>query len=568
MATADIILDNRGNQRIGVNTLMREKGLIKQVPGARYDGELKCWTTPLSYTACTQLSSVFGKAIQVGPELQAWAANRYNWAILRADMAKSDDATLGHGRESEMSPLQRLGAHFLATDNSVLADEMGSGKTVQASVALELVNRIKSGINLVVCPNAVKRSWAKHVMDWTNCTPFIVKGSATKRRAIIESAKEVPGAVLIMNWEQLRAHSRLAPYGNIRLSDDERTPKELNGIEFLVIIADEAHRAKEPKNKQTRALFALKAERRWALTGTPIANHPGDFWSILHFVDPDEWPSRGAYVDRYCQVQWNAFGGSDIIGVRYDTRAEFYHLVDRYFLRRLKSQIMGREIKKVPEVRYVELSPRHRKMYNEFRDELLLLIEDDVISATNQLAATSRLVQLSAAMLEPLEDGRFTMCEPSPKVDELINLVNDLDGEPLVVYSSSKQLAYLAAARLEKEDVSYLIATGDQGEDERANAVERFQAGEARVFIGTTGAISEGVTLTRAKVLCFLHRDWSMVKNKQAEDRIHRWGQEADEVTIVDIITEETIDERVYDVFVTKQGRLEEITRDKLKELV
>lgn len=564
MATAEIITTNAGHTRIGITTLLREKNLIKQIPGTKWDGELRLWTAHLTYTACVQLSAVFGAALEVSPALKTFARERYTDAVRRAEMAKAADAP----GDDRLSPLQRAGAAFLADGPAILADEMGSGKTVQACMAMfEMCEDGRDFHALVVAPNSTKRGWAHHADEWIGVEPFIVKGSAKKRAEVISDFWASPRGVLIMNWEQLRYHTRLARYGNIRLTDAERELKELNQIEFDVIVADECHRAKSPQAKQSRALWALRARTKWAMTGTPIANHPGDLWSILHFVDPEEWPSRSQYIDRYCVQQWNVFGGSDITGINYQTRDEFYHLIDRYFMRRLKSEVMQRTIAKVAETRYVELPPKHRRAYNEFRDELLLLLDEGAIAATNQLAATSRLVQLSAALMTETDEG-FRMIEPSPKVTELMSLIDDLDGEPLVVFSSSKQLAYLAAARCEKDGIPFLIATGDQDEDTRADAVERFQAGEARVFIGTTGAISEGVTLTRAKVLCFLQRDWSMVKNMQAEDRIHRWGQDADEVTIVNIITEDTIDERVWDVYTTKQGRLDEVTRDSLKELL
>lgn len=566
MAEADIITDNSNRQWIGVKTLFREKNLIKQVPGARYDSEMQLWKVPLSYVGAVQLSNVFGVSLDVSTTLTEWAGLAFQSRDLARTAAQQTDASLTHPRAAELSPLQRVGAAFIATTNAILADEMGSGKTVQACVALHEMSAYRT---LVICPNSVKRSWEKHTAEWTTAAPYMVYGSAKQRAAVIDAFNDHDGpAVLIMNYEQLRAHSRLAPYGNIALTEKERELKELNHVHFDVIIADEAHRIKNPKSKQTRALWALTADHRIAMTGTPIGNHPGDLWSVLHFVDPVDWPSRTQYIDRYCVVQWNPFGGSDITGVRFDKRDEFYSILDTVMLRRLKSEIMSRTIKKNAIVRYVTLLPKHRKMYNQFRDELIARIEEGLISAVNPLAATTRLVQLSAAMLREAEDGTIEMIEPSPKIDELMELIEELEGQQVVVYSASKRLLHLAQARLEEAGIPHGVITGDTDSARRGELVELFQAGKFMVMLATTGAAGEGITLTAAKTLVFLQRSWSMLQNAQAEDRIHRWGQEADEVDIVDIISEDTIDERVYDVHYVKRGRLDEVTRDSLKELL
>src|SRR5690606_32447763 len=85
--------------------------------------------------------------------------------------------------------------------------------------------------------------------------------------------------------------------------------KELNEMPFQTVILDEAHRIKEPTAKQTRACWqvmtAPDVKQVWALTGTPIANHVGDLWSIMHGVAPHEYTSKSEFVDRYAQFTWN-----------------------------------------------------------------------------------------------------------------------------------------------------------------------------------------------------------------------------------------------------------------------
>lgn len=212
---------------------------------------------------------------------------------------------------------QAVGAGFLATARQgLLSDDMGLGKTTSTLHAARAL--YEAGENpfpmLVICPNSVKPSWKREAEAWwPGLKAVVVKGSAAQRRAIMEE----PAHIYIINWESLRLHSRLAPYGSISLKrckecggEDERVTtarcevhaRELNQLKFKTVVADEAHRCKDPSAKQTRALWAIGdgAEFRFALTGTPIANAPDDLWAIMRFLSPSEFPARTRYIQRWC----------------------------------------------------------------------------------------------------------------------------------------------------------------------------------------------------------------------------------------------------------------------------
>ena len=148
---------------------MREKGLIKQVPGSRWNSELQLWTVRVSYAACRQLSAIFGKALEVSDELKAFAATGYQATLEMRALGQQQDADIfsvsGYRRAADMSGLQRVGAAFLAsTPAAILADEMGSGKTVQAAAAMDMVAVGQPEFHgLVITPNSVKRGWATHI---------------------------------------------------------------------------------------------------------------------------------------------------------------------------------------------------------------------------------------------------------------------------------------------------------------------------------------------------------------------------------------------------------------------
>jgi SNF2 family DNA or RNA helicase len=132
-----------------------------------------------------------------------------------------------------------------------------------------------------------------------------------------------------------------------------------------------------------------------------------------------------------------------------------------------------------------------------------------------------------------------------------------------VVFAQSRQLLVLAHERLEKEGISHGMVWGEQGGYERQGYIDSFQSGEIRVILCTLGAGSEAITLTAASTVCFLQRSWSMVTNRQAEDRVHRIGQGAASVTIIDMVAPGTVDENILAAIEAKGDMMEEIVRDK-----
>ena len=183
----------------------------------------------------------------------------------------------------------------------------------------------------------------------------------------------------------------------------------------------------------------------------------------------------------------------------------------------------------------------------------------------NFLTLTVRLTQLASAPLTMEADDKPVMSGPSPKVVALAELLADTAPQPMVVYSSSRQLIDLAEKRLKRDKISYVRATGKESAEERQESVTKFQDGKARVFLATTGAAGEGITLTKSSLLVHLSLPWSMVQVSQAEDRIHRWGQESDQVQIVDILSDDTIDERIADVLRHKKAMLHQLKPIDLK---
>jgi SNF2 family DNA or RNA helicase len=462
---------------------------------------------------------------------------------------------------------QRPGVAFLVTNRrAILADPMGTGKTAQMIRTLQVLSEM--GENpfpaLVVCPNSLKLStWSSELSAWApELTHQVIDGSAAQRRKQLA----VDAQVRILNWESVRLHSRLAPYGSISLTDKEKEPKELNDLGLRTVICDEAHKMKDVRAAQTRAVWAVlhEAEFRYLMTGTPIANNIGDLWSLLHGVEPTWFPARTKYLDRWADMSLNYFGGMDIHGVKDQNREEFFKVIDPLVRRIPKEAALPQLPPKLPvQIRHTPMSPKQKKMYTEMRDYLVAQL-NDLLVAPNPLSQLIRLSQFASASAEIGEDGSVRLTAPSSKVDDLEDLLEELGDEPLVVAAVSRQLIELAAERLTKLKISHGLVTGAQSIFERQDAVRRFQAGHLRVILLTLGAGAEGITLTRASRMLFMQESFSQVQNLQAEDRVHRIGSEIhDSVQIIKQITPDSMEEHRRDLLEVKGMRMEEVVRDK-----
>ena len=334
-------IDAQG-EHILISADWRYKELCKSLPGASWSASEQVWRVPLSWTTCLALRSTFRSDLEIKPTLGAWAANQLETRITPANNLRELETYEG---DEVLFPHQRAGVAFLATaKRALLADEPGLGKTAQAIRALKELNDRGEEVFpiLIVCPNTLKHNWAREFARWwPDVSTQVIKGSAVQRKKQFEQ----PAQIFIINWESLRSHSRLSPYGSISLTrcracggQDEKISenrcevhlRELNNFKFKAVIADEIHRSKDPKSKQSRALWSASgnAEIRFALTGTPIANNVVDLWSILHWISPKDWPSKTKWIDRMVDVMLNAFGGMMVLGVKPQMQDEFYKSVN------------------------------------------------------------------------------------------------------------------------------------------------------------------------------------------------------------------------------------------------
>lgn len=576
-------VDSRHPQRIVVHTNFNEKELIKRIPGSKYHGDDKFWSVPLTWVACLQLRGIFRDTLQLGDGLRRWAISeraRIDELTMLRDHIEPTDRVM-----PKLYPFQEAGVDWLdAAKFALLGDEMGTGKTIQA---LRWIHEHKHLPALVICPNSTVFNWEEEAQKWLpEATPYVIKGGQVQRRKLLAQAKADHTALVIINIEGVRGHSRLAPYGSVhlkrcatcdpKLGDPKLTatrcevhPKELNEFGFRTVIFDEAHRIKDPRSQQTRAAWAVAHDpsvmRRLAMTGTPMANDPSDLWSIVHFLDPKSHPTKSKFVDRYCLMSFNSWGGLTVVGVNPEVRTEFDNVLNPTFRRMTKDLVKLQLPPKVRSIVSVEMSAKQAKAYNDIADKLVTRLDDgQLLIAPTNLVGQTRLLQLAASYCKIGADGSVELCEPSPKIDALEDIIAEAGGKPLVVAAESRRLIELASARLTKSGVKHGLITGAVDEWDRKRALKDLDEGRIPVLMFTVKAGGTGLNMTAADTIVFLQRSFSMVDNRQAEDRVHRIGSDKHEtIQIIDIITRETVDVTVIERYMEKLLRLDEITRDR-----
>lgn len=561
---------NEDNTRINLECPFVDKDLAMTIPGARWDRTNHYCHVPLTFASCKQLRGIFEERLEIGDSLYKWALEELESRVipcleLRQSLEPSAPNELCEG----LYPFQQAGAQFLIlAKQAILADPMGSGKTVQAIAAARILNSLPA---LIVCPNSMKKTWEKELERWWPDAPtYVIEGSKKKRSEKILECLKNPGFVII-NWESMRLHSRLSPYGSLRLSEEERQPKELNQIPFRLAIADEAHRMKDPTSKQTRAVWNVghgpAVEYRWALTGTPLTNTPETLWPLLFFINEKEHPSKTAFINRYCDTAPSRWGpGLDIFGLKEETKDEFFEIFDPRF-RRMPKEVILPNLPPIQRIRkYITMGDEQRRSYRTMAEEMVT--EDDegnLIIAVNPVSKLTRLIQYSSASIR-IVDNIARLVDPSCKLDQLMaDLPDYLEAEEsIVVFAVSRQLIEMAEKRLEKKGVPFSVIKGNQTADFRQQQIDQFQDKKVPVILVVLAAGGTGITLTTGRIAIFLQRSYSYVDQSQAEARIHRIGSEGHEsIMIVDYITEGTVERHVCDMLEGKAEQLEAIVRDR-----
>jgi superfamily II DNA or RNA helicase len=464
---------------------------------------------------------------RLGAELRGGDVATEEWLARLARRPQPSAAELP--LQDQLRAYQRAGVQWLLelarwAPGAVLADEMGLGKTVQA-IAL-LLQRAAAGPALVIAPTTLLANWQNELARFApELRPLVYRGPA--RQALLGELG--PGTVLITSYEVLlrdRAH--------------------FESRSFATQVIDEAQNLRNARTSRARAVAEVQAEFRVALTGTPIENRLGDLWSLFQLIAPG------------LLGHWSRFRALFAVPIeRYDDReraARLRNLVEPFLLRRTKDDVAPELPARTEVVHTVELSAPEQQLYRAALAHARLALggrnRREREFTVHVLAELTRLRQLACHPRLVLADSRIE----STKLHVLLRLLDDIlpRGHRVLVFSQFAKHLDLIHAALSERGLSVLHLDGSTPSGERAELVERFQAGAAQVFLISLKAGGTGLNLTAADYVVHMDPWWNPAAEDQASDRAHRIGQTRP-VTIVKLVAADTIEERVLGLHAHKR---------------
>ena len=486
---------------------------------------------------------------------------------------------------AKLRPYQKEGYHWLAflyqhRLGACLADDMGLGKTLQVITLLAGIKegKIASFPNTTPTPHLVVLP-PSLLFNWENEIARFYPGLKIHFYTGKERSTEFKGADVVMTT-----------YALVR-----RDIEKLKEIPFHVIIFDEAQAVKNIYADTTGAVRRLKGYFKVVMTGTPLENHVGEYYSLIDLTLPG---LLGEYDDFKSQIhlkispsaknydpQGVVGGGNGNHGapLKISPSAKIYGApLDRsplldvilqrtrpFVLRRTKEKILKDLPPKIETDVYLDLTPKQKGLYQLTVSQIRSKIDDAYRSKTQaqaQIIALTAILKLRQLCVSP----RLIASEiddPSPKIDFLIGRLKELleAGHSALVFSQFTSFLDILEAPLKDAVIPFLRLDGSTATVKRKKLVEGFQEGEKpAVFLLSLKAGGQGLNLTKASYVFHLDPWWNPAVENQASDRAHRIGQK-NKVSIIRILMRHTIEEKMMELKKKKLALYKAVMEDDMK---
>lgn len=430
---------------------------------------------------------------------------------------------------------QKTGYRWLKTMDicgfgGILADDMGLGKTIQVLTLLadEYIVNKSDKKSLIIVPTSLIYNWENEIGKFARGLKTVsVVGAKSERTAIINQSE---ADIFITSYELLK-----------------RDVEEYDSIEFRYEILDEAQNIKNHMTNNAKAVKKIKAETRFALTGTPVENRLGELWSIFDFVMPGFLYTNKKFREKFEIPIVKNNQKEAVNGLK--------RMIAPFILRRKKEEVLKELPEKLEYNLYARMEGEQHKLYtaNAIRLKEELSTYDGGMFASNKIKFLAELTRLRQICCDPslcydeYDDG-------SAKLELCVDLVkNSIEGgHKILIFSQFTSMLQIIEKRFEEENISFYKMTGKTKREERMTIVNKFNKDSTSVFLISLKVGGTGINLTSADIVIHYDPWWNVAVQNQATDRTHRIGQEK-VVSVYKLIAKNTIEENIVNLQKSKE---------------
>lgn len=455
------------------------------------------------------------------------------------DNIKAIKPEIPHQLEKVLREYQKDGVKWLKQLDSlglggILADDMGLGKTLQVIAFVCSQNPKKPA--LVVVPSALTYNWKNEIKTFMpEEKVLIIDGNREERSILIKNVSDY--RFIITSYPILR-----------------RDINNFCKIDFSYCFIDEAQYIKNPKTMNAKSVKRIIAERKFALTGTPIENSLTELWSIFDFIMSGYLGTLKSFRDNY-EIPITKDGNS-LAMTALKTK------VMPFIMRRVKKDVLSELPDKMEYTMFAELEPEQKQMYSSF----LQLAKGQTLSLLNsggkgKMQILTLLMRLRQICCHPaLFDENYV--KESGKLKLLSELVtNAIDsGHRLLIFSQYTSMLEIIKNMLNEKNIKSFYLDGKTPAYERLEMADRFNGGERSVFLISLRAGGTGLNLTGADMVIHYDPWWNPAAMDQASDRAYRIGQTKD-VQVIKLVSKGTIEEKIMKLQEAKRSLADDIIK-------
>ena len=446
--------------------------------------------------------------------------------------------------------------------------EMGTGKTkVLIDNMAMLYDKGKIDGALIIAPKGVIGTWytqelPTHLVDHIENVTVLWQANITKSQSKkLATLFEVETAlhILIMNVEALSTNKGLKFAQKFMLSHK------------TMMVIDESTTIKNPKALRTKNILQLAdhSQYRRILTGSPVTKNPLDLFTQCYFLDPYHLDHQSYYSFR---TRYAIMKTAHIAGRSIQLVAGFKHLDElSEKLKPFSYRVLKEDCLDLPDKIYmkriIELTPEQKQVYEQMRKEALATLNGKTATTMIALTQLMRLHQITCGHFAA-DDGTIQAIKNN-RLKELMDVLEEIEGKAIIwahyQYDIKTIIKEISKVHGPSSVVDYYGLTP---QDERQPNIKKFQGDPGcRFLVGTPSTGGYGITLTAANTVIYYSNGYDLEKRLQSEDRAHRIGQHKP-VTYVDILAEETVDEKIVKALRKKINIASQVLGEELRSWI